>query len=147
MRSDAIRITLIRGDAMAEFEIGSDVSFVLSDQHPEDGTEVTGKLLGDVDSKTVSVEVPGDPAHHFVLRSGLLKPKGPFFDVRGQVMTTNASHHGEIVATGTGPKRDGQSGKRFFQIRFADEPKVEWFSEDQVFIADDDSITKSEMQR
>jgi hypothetical protein len=64
----------------------------------------------------------------------LLAPKGPFFDIRGQVLTTSASHPsemGQIVGTAT-----SKSGKPFFNVCFND-GKCEWFSEDQAFIDDE----------
>lgn len=64
----------------------------------------------------------------------LLAPKGPYFDVRGQVLTTSPSHLGavgEIVGTGS-----SKSGKGYFKVKF-DDGSTEWFNEDQVFIDDE----------
>ena len=122
---------------MAEFTSGDEVSFRISDRHQFDGSEITGKIVADYHSNTVRVEVPGDQTHHYVSRSELLRAKGPFFDVRGQVMTMSPTHKGEvgeIVATG-----ESASGKPFFKVRFQSDKTDEWFGEDQVFIADSDS--------
>jgi hypothetical protein len=71
----------------------------------------------------------------FIAANGkVLAPKGPFFDIRGQVLTSSSSHPseiGQIVGTAT-----SKSGKTFFNVRF-DDLKSEWFSEDQVFIDDE----------
>jgi hypothetical protein len=64
----------------------------------------------------------------------VLAPKGPFFDIRGQVLTTSSSHPGEvgqIVGRAT-----SKSGKTFFNVSFKDGTS-EWFCEDQVFIDDE----------
>jgi hypothetical protein len=79
--------------------------------------------------------------------SSLLPLRGPYFEVRGQVLTTSATHPneiGEIVKTGT-----SRSGKAFFWVQFADGTS-EWFNEDKVFIDDAvlpaDALKKSKRQ-
>ena len=71
--------------------------------------------------------------------SKLLPLKGPFFDVRGLVLTTSPNHSneiGEIISIGKNP------GKlRFFKVRF-NNGDTEWFSENQVFVE-----TQSEQQQ
>jgi hypothetical protein len=60
-----------------------------------------------------------------------MRPRGSFFDIRGQVNTTSPSHPaeiGEIVALGK-----SKSKQQFYIVKFAD-GKVEWFNEDQIFI-------------
>lgn len=63
--------------------------------------------------------------------SALLPLRGPYFEVRGLVLTTSSKHPGEIgeiVRLGT-----SKSGKAFYFIQFAD-GSGEWLSEDHVFI-------------
>jgi hypothetical protein len=65
--------------------------------------------------------------------SSLLPLRGPYFDIRGQVLTTSLAHPsetGEIVKKGS-----NKAGKAFYSILFPD-GSSEWLSEDQVFIED-----------
>ena len=74
-----------------------------------------------------------DPYRKEIEASRLMRLRGPFFDIRGQVLTTsstNPNEVGEVVSTGT-----SKSGKTFFKVKFSD-GKCEWFNEDQVFIED-----------
>lgn len=64
----------------------------------------------------------------------LMPLRGPYFAIRGQVLTTSSSHPdevGEIVGIGL-----SKSIKSFFKVQFRDGVS-EWFSEDQVFIDDE----------
>lgn len=66
-----------------------------------------------------------------VLEEQLLRVRGPFFDIRGQVLTTSKQHPnevGEIVALGESP-----TGKQYYQIQFKDRSH-EWFDADSIFI-------------
>lgn len=64
----------------------------------------------------------------------LMPLRGPYFAIRGQVLTTSSSHPGEVgEIIGTGFTK---SVKSFFKVRFNDGVS-EWFSEDQVFIDDE----------
>ena len=118
---------------MADYKLGDAVSIIRG------GKEITGKVAEE--KADGSVVFTGEDAYSTftVHRSKLLRPKGPFFEVRGQVLTTSATHSGvvgEIIATGAGPMRGDQPGKRFFQVLFDGDPKADWFSEDQVFLED-----------
>lgn len=65
--------------------------------------------------------------------SSLLPLRGPYFEVRGLVLTTSPAHPnetGEIIKTAS-----SKGGKAFFLVQFAD-GATEWLSEDQVFIED-----------
>jgi hypothetical protein len=65
--------------------------------------------------------------------SSLLPLRGPYFDIRGLVLTTSPAHPGElgeIVKKGS-----SKAGKAFYSVLFADGTS-EWLSEDQVFIDD-----------
>jgi hypothetical protein len=65
--------------------------------------------------------------------SALLPLRGPYFDIRGLVLTTSPAHPGElgeIVKKGS-----SKAGKAFYSVLFADGTS-EWLSEDQVFIDD-----------
>jgi hypothetical protein len=65
--------------------------------------------------------------------SSLLPLRGPYFDIRGLVLTTSSAHPGElgeIVKKGS-----SKAGAAFFCVLFADGTS-EWLSEDQVFIDD-----------
>jgi hypothetical protein len=76
--------------------------------------------------------------------SRLMPLRGPYFAIRGQVLTTSSSHSGEageIVGTGF-----NKSTKSFFKVRFSD-GVVEWFSEDQVFIDDEVKREYDEAQK
>jgi hypothetical protein len=65
--------------------------------------------------------------------SSLLPLRGPYFDIRGLVLTSSPAHPdeiGEIVK-----KASNKAGKAFYNVQFAD-GSSEWLSEDQVFIDD-----------
>jgi hypothetical protein len=80
--------------------------------------------------------------------SSLLPLRGPYFDIRGLVLTTSSAHPseiGEIVKKGS-----SKAGKTFYCVLFAD-GSSEWLSEDQVFIDDavrpPSEVTKSNKSR
>ena len=61
----------------------------------------------------------------------LLPLRGPYYAIRGQVLTTSKHHPneiGEIVAMA-----ESASGKTYYQVEFKDE-KAEWFDGDNIFI-------------
>jgi len=61
----------------------------------------------------------------------LLPLRGPYYDVRGQVLTTSKQHPnevGEIVALA-----ESATGKAYYRIRFKD-GSPEWFDGDNIFI-------------
>ena len=61
----------------------------------------------------------------------LMRLRGPYFAIRGRVLTTSSTHPGEvgeIISMGL-----SKSIKTFFMVQFAD-GAFEWFNEDQVFI-------------
>jgi hypothetical protein len=65
--------------------------------------------------------------------SSLLPLRGPYFDIRGLVLTTSAAHPGE---PGEIVKKGGnKAGGAFYSVLFADGTS-EWLSEDRVFIDD-----------
>jgi hypothetical protein len=65
--------------------------------------------------------------------SSLLPLRGPYFDIRGLVLTTSSAHPGEIGEIVK--KGSSKAGKAFFGVLFAD-GSSEWLGEDQVFIDD-----------
>jgi hypothetical protein len=65
--------------------------------------------------------------------SSLLPLRGPYFDIRGLVLTTSSAHPGEIGEIVK--KGSSKGGKAFYCVLFAD-GSSEWLSEDQVFIDD-----------
>jgi hypothetical protein len=103
----------------------------------QNGQEVLVKVMGVTQSGDYLVAVIDetgmvDGPSQTVRKSRLLRLRGPYFDVRGQVVTTSSVHPGEIgeiIALGSG------LSKRFFHVRFQD-GATEWFSEDQVFAED-----------
>ncbi len=102
----------------------------------KEGREVKVRIVDQQDNGRYVVQVydeDGQPqgSTQQAEPSSLLPLRGPYFDVRGQVLTTSAAHPqevGEIVKTGT-----SKSGKAFYCVQFAD-GLSEWLSEDQVFI-------------
>lgn len=105
----------------------------------EKGEEVQVSVLGHSANGSYLVVRTNDAGYPagipFRVEDGkLLAPKGPFFDIRGQVLTASSSHSGEtgeIIGTAT-----CKSGKTFFNVAFHDGTS-EWFSEDHVFIDDE----------
>lgn len=66
------------------------------------GVERKAVVVGDSGKETVFIESE-DGQTFGVERSRLLRLRGPYFDVRGQVLTASVTHPneaGEIVATG-----------------------------------------------
>ena len=114
---------------MSGFKIGDTAVFLGQDGIERemiiDGFGHDGAAMGIMDI--------GDGTSKLVRRDprALMRKKGPFFDIRGQVYTTSSSHSdqiGEIIALGK-----SKSEKLFYKVRFADDAVV-WFSEDQVFL-------------
>lgn len=61
----------------------------------------------------------------------LLRLRGPFFDIRGQVLTSSKQHPnevGEIIALAETP-----TGRTYFHVQFNDGAS-EWFDDDNVLI-------------
>jgi len=112
------------------------------------GQEITVNIMGEVINGYCTVGRYDDGMFsgrkESVLVSTLLPLRGPYFEIRGQVLTTSPFHAnevGEIVGTGT-----SKSGKLFFNVRFGD-GKNEWFNEDQVFIDDEENRKYTEAVR
>jgi hypothetical protein len=102
----------------------------------KDGHEVKVRIVDQQDNGRFVVQVydendqPQGPTQQ-AEPSSLLPLRGAYFEVRGQVLTTSATHPnevGEIVKMGT-----SKSGKAFYCVQFADGVS-EWLSDDQVFI-------------
>lgn len=102
----------------------------------KDGREVKVRIVDVNDNGRYVVQIyddedkPQGPTQQ-AEPSSLLPMRGPYFDVRGQVMTTSAAHPGEIgeiVKTGS-----SKSGRAFYCVQFADGTS-EWLNEDQVFL-------------
>ncbi len=113
---------------MADFKVGDEVNYVLGD------TECTGKLTAVNQDGKVTVE--HGHSRSVIEYTKLMHPKIAAFKIRGLVMTTSASHPGEVGEIMATAK--SASGKRFFKVRFETDQSGEWLSEDQVFINDDD---------
>jgi hypothetical protein len=102
---------------------GQEVKVQILDQHEN------GRYVVQVYDENGLVNGPPQQAEP----SSLLPLRGPYFEVRGLVLTTSSSHPnetGEILKTAS-----GKGGKAFFFVQFADGTS-EWLSEDQVFIED-----------
>ena len=105
----------------------------------KDGREVRVRIVGQQDNGRYVVQVYDEDGRvqettQQVEPSSLLPLRGPFFEVRGLVLTISAGHSsevGEIVKTAT-----SKSGMAFYCVRFADGTS-EWLNEDQVFIEDE----------
>jgi hypothetical protein len=113
---------------MKDLNVGDAVCYVYN------GREYAGRIISDPSIGEGVAVRNDDGLTETIHRAKLLRPKGPFFEVRGLVQTTSASHPGEvgeIIATG---KND--TGKRFFHVQFKTDPTREWISEDHLFIAD-----------
>lgn len=102
------------------------------------GEEITVKIMGEVTNGLIPVGRYDDGSFsgrtENVSTDRLLPLRGPYFAVRGQVLTTSTAHPsevGEIVGTG-----GSKSGKAFYRVQFSD-GLSEWFNEDQVFIDDE----------
>jgi hypothetical protein len=111
---------------MAEFKIGDEVNYVLGN------TGCTGTLTAVHPDGKATVE--HGQAKSVIEYAKLLPPKTASFRIRGLVMTTSATHSGEvgeIIATGK-----SASGKTFYEVRYQSDPRSEWFSEDNVLIND-----------
>ncbi len=110
---------------MAGFQVNDEVRVIIN------GEEVRGKINGFNGPDAVIVRT--DNGTSLIERAKLLRPKGPFFEIRGQVLTTSATHPGEvgeIISTGS-----SKSGKLFFEVLFKNGDAA-WFDEDNVFIDD-----------
>jgi hypothetical protein len=110
---------------MARFNVGNMANCV------ENGVEIEVCVIGMSTEKDVYYVRTIDDKTLAVPANGLLRTKGPFFDIRGIVLTTSIDHpdeQGEIVALGIGPK-----GRIFYRVRFADRSS-QWLSEDDVFL-------------
>jgi uncharacterized protein YkvS len=116
---------------MPQFKTGDDANVIA-----KNGLEVKVNIEGDLNVGFVAVRVYDESGNltgqaEKVNRNALLPLRGPFFGVRGQVLTTSPSHNdeeGEIIATAM-----SKSTKTFYKVQFKD-GSVEWFNEDQVFI-------------
>lgn len=116
---------------MVQFKSG-DVANVIR----RDGSEATVRIDGFGSTQdtyiVTELEIDGIIAGPRVVnREHLLRPKGPFFEVRGLVFTTSTLHpgeQGEIVALGHSP-----NNQAFYRVKFAD-GSTEWFSENDVVI-------------
>ncbi len=72
----------------------------------------------------------------------LRRLKGPYFDIRGEVLTTAVSHLGEVAEIiGTGK---GMRGNVFYKVQFNDGTTL-WLNEHQVFIDDEVKRAHDEM--
>lgn len=112
-----------------------DVAFVADREGAESQVSVMGQQS---DGSYLVVRIDGSghqSGSPFLVANGkLLAPKGAFFDIRGEVLTTSSSHPGEvgqIVGTAT-----SKSERKFFNVSFNDGSQ-EWLSEDHVFIDDE----------
>ncbi len=114
---------------MPRFKSRDWVSFV-----DDNGVERDGTLLNEISDETshyVFVREFNTGAHLSVNSDNLLKPKGPYFEIRGQVLTTGPGYRskvGEIVGTAK-----SATNNPFFKVRFEDGVEI-WFSADDVYI-------------
>jgi len=112
---------------MPDFGVNDEVNVIVN------GFEMKAMVLGVGQDEQTFHMLFEDGRVAGIAKSRLLRLWGPYFDVRGQVLTRSAKHPnevGEIVATGK-----SSSKKAFFRVRFADAIE-EWFSEDEVFTED-----------
>jgi hypothetical protein len=82
-------------------------------------------------NKKVVYYVNGGGQQFPVREARMLPLRGPYFDVRGLVLTISAKHPneiGEIVSTGHSPAKT-----RYFKVKFQN-GDIEWFNENEVFI-------------
>jgi hypothetical protein len=103
------------------------------------GGELTVKIISEELSGYYTVMLLDENGLHtgrteHMEASRLMPLRGPYFDIRGQVLTTSLSHPGEvgeIVGSGSSKTR-----RVLYKIKFSD-GAIEWFHEDQVFIDDE----------
>ncbi len=112
------------------------------------GEEITVKIMGEVANGYIPVGKYDDGSFtgrtESVSTNRLLPLRGPYFAIRGQVLTTSTAHPaevGEIVGTG-----GSKSGKAFYRVQFSN-GQSEWFNEDQVFIDDETKRAHDEAKK